>query len=143
MDFKKQQNEAVSGWFSQGDARVKFKTPDLTDLEAGNSEVSVVKSEFVHNPVLGKLERVEWKEDKDPNLRIIALGARMIVEWENVEFEGKKLKCTEENKRKLLAESIEFREFYVESMKALTEQVQKEYGSDIASKNSKRMPAKK
>ena len=142
MDFKTEQKEALSGWFSRGDCKIKVKALEGSDIEAVEKEFVTMKHEFAHNPVTNKLERVEWKEE-DEVQKALALGARLIIEWENVEIDGEPAECTEENKRKLIGESPEFREFYTKSIKAITEQVKKEYGGIEPSKNSKSMQRKK
>ena len=136
MDFKTAQTEALSGWFSKGDCKIKVKALEASDIEAVEEEFVTVKHEFAHNPVTNRLERVEWKEE-DEVQKALALGARLIVDWENITIDGKPAKCTEENKRKLIGESPEFRQFYTESINAITEQVKKEYGGVDSSKNSK------
>ena len=144
MDFTKSQEEAMSSWFQEDDCRIKVRKPTLDDLQEVRRETSEVMAEFVHNPVLGKMERVEWlKKDEDPRAETLALGARIVLEWENVEHKGKQIKCTEKNVRMMLSESEKFLAFYAESIKALTEQIKNEYGSDEPSKNSKSMPVKK
>ena len=134
MDFKTRHAEAISGWFSLDDCKVKVKVPEPEDLEAVEKEFVTVKHEFVYNPNLGRMERVEWKEENQQQ-KNIALGARLIVEWENVKINGKIAKCTEANKRKLIAESPVFREFYTDSVTQLTEQVRSQYGSEVPAKN--------
>lgn len=134
MDFKTAQKEEISGWFSLDDCRVKVKVPEPEDLKAVEAEFVEVKHEFVFNPTLGRMERCEWKEE-DPIQKQVALGAKLIVEWENVTINGEPAECTEENKRKLIAESPVFREFYTDSVNSLTEQVRAKYGSVHPSKN--------
>ena len=143
MDFKTAQKEALSGWFSEGDCKVKVKSLEASDLEAIEDEFTVTKHEFVHNEVKNKLERVEWKEGGDEEQKALALASRLIVEWENIEIDGKPAECTDENKRILLAESLEFRNFYTKSINEITKQVKAEYGSTSPSKNSKSTRRKK
>ena len=144
MDFKTAQQEAISGWFSEGDCRIKVKSPEEEDLRAVDDEYTEIKHEFAHNPVTGKLERVEWREEiGDPATRSLALGARLIVEWENVEIDGEPAECTQENKMKLLGQSKEFREFYAKAVEGITKQVKKDFGSEKPSKNSKSTQRKK
>ena len=142
MDFKTRQTEAVSGWFSKGDSKIKVKAIQEEDMIEIEKEYVTVKHEFAHNPVTNRLERVEWTEE-DPVQKTLALGARLIIEWENVEINGEPAECTDENKRKLLGESPEFREFYTEAINGITEQVRKEFGSVERSKNSKSTRRKK
>lgn len=143
MDFKTRQTEAVSGWFSKGDCKIKVKALEEDDMLAIEKELVVWQHEFAHNPVTNKLERVRWAEDPDPVQKTLALGSRLIVEWENVEIDGKPAECTDENKRILLAKSPEFREFYTEAVQGITEQVKKEFGSIEPTKNSKSTRRKK
>jgi hypothetical protein len=75
--------------------------------------------------------------------KTLALGSRLILEWENVEIDGEPAECTDENKRLLLAKSPEFREFYSEAVNSLTAQIQKEFGSVKPAKNSKSTRRKK
>jgi len=137
MDFRTAQKEAISGWFSRDDCRIKVKALEVADLDAVNEECSTIHHEFVHNPEKGRLERVEWVDEGDTVQKSIALGSRLITEWENVQIDGKDAECTDENKRRLIADSVEFRNFYTESLNALTEQIKKQYGSDRPAKNSK------
>ena len=140
MDFKTAQREAFSGWFSRGDCKIKVKAIELADVKAVEEEFVTIRHEFAHNPITNRLERVEWKEE-DEVQKSLALGAKLIVEWENVTIDGEKAECTEENKRKLLGESPDFREFYTESINAITEQVKATYGGTDPSKNSKEYAA--
>lgn len=142
MDFKTRQAEAVSGWFSRGDCKIKVKAPEASDLEEIEKEYVTVHHTFAHNPVTNRLERVEWTEE-DSVQKILALGARLIVEWENVEINGEQKECTDENKRILLGQSPEFRDFYTEAVNGITKQVEKDFGSVDNSKNSKSTRRKK
>ena len=142
MDFKTRQVEAVSGWFSKGDCKIKVKSIEEADMLEVEKEYVTVKHEFAHNPVTNRLERVQWTEE-DPVQRTLALGARLILEWENVEIDGKPAECTDENKRILLGKSPEFREFYADAVNSITEQVKKDFGSEDPRKNSKSTRRKK
>ena len=142
MDFKTRQTEALSGWFSKGDCKVKEKAIEEDDMKAVAEEYVTVKHEFAHNPVTNRLERVEWTEE-DSVQKTLALGARLILEWENVEIDGEPVECTDENKRILLGKSVEFREFYTEAINGITAQVRKDFGGAEPSKNSKSTRRKK
>jgi len=143
MDFKTQQVEAMSAWFTCGDARVKFRSKAESEkIKAIHDEFVTTGYEFVRNTESGKMERVTWDEPASPEV-IIAFASELISEWENVEIDGEPAECTVENKRRIMSGSQEFMDFCNESIIALTDQVKKEFGSDEPSKNSKRMRGKK
>lgn len=142
MDFKALQKEAVSGWFSNGDARIKLRMPGDDDLTAARKESVKTWHEFQPNPARkNMLERVPC-EEIDNETFMLALASNLIDEWEEVKWDGEVLECTDENKRMLMRESPAFRKWYTEAMDELTKKVVEEYGSNDPSKNSESMQSK-